>query len=189
MIQLQELSVNDGIDVYNMLQRIGPSENAFRNDVNGMNFEEFKEWLELQHAWSLGERLPEGYVKQWSYWLIVDEKPVGYGKLRERVTEKSKVVGGNIGYAVDPVARGKGYGNKLFEMLLIEASKKHIKEIFSTIQKYNYSSKKVHEKFGGKLIDEDEVRWYFTFDLRTNEHPIRSIQEPNQYQEAYHFIQ
>lgn len=166
MIKLRELSVNDGVDIYNMLQRIGPSEYGFHNDVNGMSFDDFKRWLELQHAWSLGERLPDGYVKQWTYWLIVDEKPVGYGKLRERTTETSKAVGGNIGYAIDPDVRGKGYGNKLFELLLNEAVKNHIEKVISTIEKYNYRSKKVHERFGGKLIGEDDVRWYFAFEMK-----------------------
>ena len=165
MITLQELSNNDGIDVYNMLQRIGPSENAFHNDVYGMPFEDYKEWLVLQHSWSVGEKLPDGYVKQWTYWLFVDGRPVGYGKLRERATEESRKFGGNIGYAIDPESRGKGYGNKLFELLLNEASNKHIEEVFSTVEKYNYSSKKVHEKFGGKLIDEDEDRWYYIFEI------------------------
>lgn len=164
MIVLQELTVNDGIDIFNMLQRIGSSENEFHNDVNGMNYDEFKSWLHLQHSWSLGKQLPNGYVKQWTYWLIVDEIPVGYGKLREKVTEQSKQFGGNIGFAIDPNERGKGYGNLLFGLLLKEASNKNIKEVFSTVEKYNYRSKKVHEKYGGKLIDEDSVRWYFTFE-------------------------
>ena len=162
---MKRKGLNDGIDVYNMLQRIGPSENAFHNDVNGMSYSDYQSWLKLQHSWSLGEQLPDGYVKQWTYWLFADDVPVGYGKLREKATEESKKLGGNIGYAIDPNARGKGYGNKLFGLLLNEAFNKHIEEVFSTVEKYNYSSKKVHEKFGGKLIDEDGVRWYFTFDV------------------------
>ena len=169
MIALQELTVDDGLDVYNMLQRIGPSENAFHNDVNGMSYDEYKSWLSLQHAWSKGEQLPTGYVKQWTYWLMVDGRPVGYGKLREKATEESKKFGGNIGYAIDPEARGKGYGNMLFELLLKEAANKHIKEVFSTVEKFNYNSKKVHEKYGGKLVSEDDVRWYFTFAIGKSE--------------------
>ena len=163
MIKLCELSVYDDRDIYEMLQQIGPSENAFNNVANGMTYEEYKEWLGLQHAWSLGEKLPIGFVKQWTYWLIVDGTPVGYGKLRERVTEESKKFGGNIGYAIIPSERGKGYGSIFFGLLMEEAKNKGICSIFSTVEKYNYSSKKVHEKYGGVLVDEDEVRWYFRF--------------------------
>ena len=149
---LRELSIDDGIEIYEMLQRIGPSENAFNNAVNGMSFQEYKEWLKIQYAWSLGNCLPDGYVKQWTYWLIVDDNPVGYGKLREKVTEESRKCGGNIGYAIDPLARRKGYGNRLFNMLLEEARKKGIKEVFSTVEKFNYPSKRVHENCWGGVI-------------------------------------
>ena len=149
-----------------MLQRIGPSENGFRNEVNGMDYDRYKEWLKMQHAWSRGEQLPDGYVKQWTYWLIVDGFPVGYGKLREKVTEQSRKFGGNIGYAIDPVVRGKGYGIVLFELLLRQAKNKGIKEVFSTVEKYNYASKSIHDRAfgGGNLVHEDNERWYFTFD-------------------------
>lgn len=162
---LCQLSSKDGESVYDMLQRIGPSENAFKNEVNGMTYNQYQEWLKKMDAWSRGDQLPKGYVKQWTYWLMVNTVPVGYGKLRERVTEASRKFGGNIGYAIDPLHRGKGYGKKLFELLLQEAKNKQIPEVFSTVEKFNYSSKKVHERCGGQLIKEDNVRWYFLFSL------------------------
>lgn len=162
---IQQLSISDGKEIFDMLQRIGPSENAFNNEVNGMSYKQYQEWLRKMDAWSRGEQLPDGYVKQWTYWLIDSDKAVGYGKLRERVTEASKKFGGNIGYAIDPLCRGKGYGNSLFELLLLEAKRKRIIEVYSTVEKFNYSSKKVHEKCGGRLINEDEIRWYFLFGI------------------------
>ena len=162
-LKLQQLFLSDGKDIYDMLQRIGSSENAFNNEVNGMSYEQYQEWLIKMNAWSRGEQLPDGYVKQWSYWLMDCDKPVGYGKLRERATEASKKFGGNIGYAIDPLHRGKGYGNQLFKLLLLEAKNKQIREVYSTVEKFNYSSKKVHEKCGGQLINEDNIRWYFKF--------------------------
>ena len=162
---LKELSINDGQDIYDMLQRIGPSENAFRNDVNGMTYQQYKEWLDLQAAWARGERLPDGYVKQWTYWLYDGDVPVGYGKLRERVTEQSKKFGGNLGFALDPLARGKGFGNVGIALLLKQAKENGIKEIFSTCEKYNYKSKFMQEKNGAKLVNEDNERWYFIFKI------------------------
>lgn len=163
MIELKELSVHDGQDIYDMLQRIGPSENAFHNIVNGMSYAEFEDWLKLQHDWSFGENLPSGYVKQWTYWLMDGENPVGYGKLRECVTDESRKFGGNIGFAVAPEYRGKGYGYILLQLLLEKAREKRITELFSTVEKYNYGSKRIHEKCGGLLVKEDDIRWYYTF--------------------------
>ena len=163
-MELRELTVEDGHAVYEMLQRIGPSENAFRNDAHGLSYVQYREWLRLMHAWSLGDELPEGYVKQWTYWLLDDAgNPVGYGKLREKVTEESKRFGGNIGFAIDPLNRGRGFGSKLFEMLLEQSKTKGIESVYSTVEKYNYSSKRVHEKCGGELVKEDDLRWYFLF--------------------------
>lgn len=160
---LKQLSPNDGIDIYNMLQRIGSFENAFNNEVNGMSYDHYKQWLLERDAWARGERLPKGYVKQWIYWLIVNRQPVGFGKLREKVTIESRISGGNIGYAIDPQYRGKGYGKELFGLLLKQASIMRILEVYSTIEKYNYVSKRIHELYGGQLIMEDDKRWHYIF--------------------------
>lgn len=164
MIELKELSVNDGQDIYDMLQKIGPSENEFHNIVNGMTYGDFKNWLLMQHDWSLGINLPEGYVRQWTFWLMDNGLPVGYGKLREKVTDESRKFGGNIGFAIVPEYRGKGFGYTLFQLLIRTAKERHIEELFSTVEKYNYSSKRIHEKCGGILINEDDIRWYFIFE-------------------------
>ena len=163
-MKLQQLSTNDGELVFYMLQRIGANENAFKNEVNGMTFEEYKIWLKKMDNWAEGKDLPEGYVRQWTYWLIDNNDiPIGYGKIREKLTNESRKFGGNLGFAIDPEFRGKGYGNILFKLLLDEARKKEINEIISTVEKYNYSSKKVHENCGGILFDENDERWFFKF--------------------------
>lgn len=160
---LRELSLNDGRDVYDMLQDIGAYENEFNNEVNGMSYEQYCEWLKKQYLWSRGENLPDGYVRQWTFWLYDDEKPVGYGKLRERITEESRKRGGNIGFAISPLYRGKGYGKILFSQLIEKAKELNIYEIFSTVEKFNYPSKHIHEINGGKVIYESDKRWFFSF--------------------------
>ena len=125
---------------------------------------EFKKWLVTQKQWEHGDSLPTGYVRQWTYWFYDMEEPIGYGKLRERLTEKSRNIGGNIGYAIASDRRGKGYGYILFKMLLNEAQFLGISEVMSTVEKNNPASKRIQEKCGGKLIKETEERWYFSFD-------------------------
>ena len=161
---LKQLSVNDGREVYDMLQRIGADENAFHNEANGLTYSEFKEWLKLMDDWSKGENLPDGYVREWKYWLVDnDGHYCGYGKIREKLNKKSREFGGNLGFAIDPLYRDRGYGNILFNLLLLEARNKSIREIISTVEKYNYPSKKIHEKCGGRLYRETDIRWYFDF--------------------------
>lgn len=162
-IMLRELSTSDGEDVYNMLQHIEKNENEFKNPVKGMSYEGFKEWLIQQYQWSRCENLPKGYVGQTCFWLMVDNTPVGFGKIRHALTEDSRLRGGNIGYAISSEYRGKGYGAVLLKELLIQAEKMHLTEKLLTVEKYNPVSRKVIEKNGGQLVKENEFRWYYSF--------------------------
>lgn len=160
---LKYLDPSDDYDVYNMLQSIGKEENEFHNDVNGMSYDEFKQWLVIQYDWAHGLGLPKGYVKQWTFWFYAEGSPVGYGKLREKMTESSRRIGGNIGYAISSHERGKGYGSILFQMLLEKAKELKIETVISTVEKNNPSSKRIQEKCGGVLIEENNERWFYRF--------------------------
>ena len=161
-----ELSGNEGHEFYDMLQRIGPNENMFNNDAHGLSYKQYERWLIRQLEWSKGENLPDGYVRQWVFWLMDNNEPVGYGKLRERLTDSSRRFGGNIGFAIDPLKRGLGYGYYLFDFLLDEAIRKGIVEVMSTVEKGNWPSKKIHEKCGGVLVEENDERFIFDFSER-----------------------
>ena len=162
-MKLRRLAIDDGIEVYDMLQRIGSCENEFKNTANGLSFYEYKKWLAKQDVWSRGEELPAGYVPQTIFWLYDDEKIVGMGKIRHALNKNSRYIGGNIGYAIDPLFRGKGYGTQLLKLLVKKAREMKIGEIILTVEKYNPASKKVVEKAGGHMSKETNERWYFEF--------------------------
>lgn len=158
--ELQRLSPLDGEEFYEMLQYIGRQENDFTNPVHGMSIDEFKVWLKQQDDWSRGENLPQGYVPQTCYWLVVNDIPVGFGKIRMSLTEKSRLEGGHLGYAIDSRQRGKGYGSKLLELLIGKTKEFNLSSPLITVRKYNYASKRVAEMNGAKLINETEDWWY-----------------------------
>lgn len=164
MLDFRKLSVIDGKDVYNMLQHIGENENEFKNPVKGMNYDEYKQWLKQQDDWSRGENLPDGYVGQTIFWLYDNNLPVGIGKIRHALTDSSRQIGGNIGYAISDKYRGKGYGTIMLKMLLEKAREMNVREKLLTVEKNNPASKRVIEKNGGKLIAENDERWFFSFD-------------------------
>lgn len=159
-IELVQLSPDDGETHFDLLHNIGRQENDFTNPVHDMNFAEFKSWLKQQEDWSRGENLPQGYVPQVCYWLIVDNIPVGFGKIRLGLTEQSRLEGGNIGYAIDSRQRGHGYGSKLLELLLLKAKELNIYNLLITVKKFNIASKRVAELNGAKLINETAEWWY-----------------------------
>jgi predicted acetyltransferase len=159
---LQQLSEFDGLEGYNLLQRIGEKENDFTNPVHGMSTEQYKEWLKQQDAWSREEGLPDGYVGQTCFWLVAEGVFVGLGKIRHGLTVRSREEGGNIGIAIDPNQRGKGYGTDFIHLLIDKAKEMEIGEILITVKKFNYPSKKAFEKNGCFVYKETENWWYLT---------------------------
>jgi len=118
-IELRELRIDDGIDIHDMLREIGPGENGFGNAGHDIDFKDFGQFLQAQIDMSHGVGLdPNKFVPQTRYWLFVDSKPVGIGKLRRFLNERLRVLGGHIGYTIRPSERGKGYGTLILSELL-----------------------------------------------------------------------
>ncbi|MBR2019305.1 MAG: GNAT family N-acetyltransferase [Clostridia bacterium] len=161
-LYLRQLSVDDGKDVYAMLKDIEEVENSFTNPVKQMSYAQYREWLIQQDNWHRGVNLPDGYSAQTIYWLMMDEIPVGIGKIRHRLTESSRINGGNIGYAIATAYRCRGLGTELLRLLLKKAKQISCSEILLTVDKNNFASRSVIEKNGGRFIKEDDQRWFFS---------------------------
>ena len=61
MLELKRLSVDDGLDIYTMLQEIPAEENGLINKANGLTFDEYKEWLIVKQRDSEQEGIVVGY--------------------------------------------------------------------------------------------------------------------------------
>lgn len=162
-IYIKQLSSSDGIEVFKMLNSIEVNKNGFTNEVNGMSFDEFKKWLTIQDAWSQGNQLPENYVPQSTFWLYVDDTPIGYGKIRHRISDYLLENGGTIGYSISKEYRGKGYGTEFLRLLLEQAKIIGVDKIVLTIMKRNIPSASVAENNGGVRVEKDEDWVYYYF--------------------------
>ncbi len=149
-IMLRELSMNDGLDVYDMLREIGPGENGFLNDGN-VEYDDYPAFLERYANMAEGRGLAPGWVPMTMYWLYVSGKPVGYGKLRHYLNDSLRRIGGHIGYAIRPSERGKGYGKMILKELLVKAKEKGISDVLMTCMEENHLSRKVIEANNGVL--------------------------------------
>ena len=162
-IELKPLSSSDGQETYNMLQEIPADENAYFNSVHGISYEEYKAWLVQEEENAQKTELEDGWkVPQSTYWLYVDGKPVGQGRIRHFLTDALREAGGNIGYAIRPTARGKGYGTILLRELMKEAAAKGIHRALVTVRNGNEASVRVALKNGGKIervTDERHLIW------------------------------
>ncbi len=166
MFELRRLSVQDGMDIYEMLQEIPAEENNMHNSVNGISLEAYKDFLVKREEESRMDGIIDGWkVPSTRYWLYVDGKPVGFADIRHFLTPALKEVGGNIGYAIRPSERGKGYGKKLLELLLAEARDKGLEKVLITVLPTNAASIGVAKANGGQLIKQTDERVYIWIPL------------------------
>lgn len=160
---LRQLSPNDGLDIYEMLQEIPKDDNGFGNDFNGLDYEtEFKHMLIVRDKESRGEDLQEDRVPQTWYWMYDGDRPVGLIKIRHYLNDYLKEHGGHIGYAIRPSERSKGYGTKMLNLALEKAKEMGIEDIMFTCNPDNIASRKVIEKNGGELAKvTDDYAFYW----------------------------
>lgn len=153
MIELRSLKLTDGFDIYEMLQGIGPGENGFVNSAFGIRRGQFRSYLRQHWNISQGINLMPQYVQQTIYWLYVDGRPVGYGKLRHRLNEALLERGGHIGYVIRLDERGKGYGTLILREMVREAAGLGLTEVLLTVDEDNLRSRRVIEGNAGVLSD------------------------------------
>jgi len=158
------LLASDGKDVYDMLQEIPRDENGFVNNICGCTYEVFEQWLVKSEKTAKGIGLKDWQVPQNTYWLYVDGRPVGMGKLRHFLTDVLREEGGHGGYAVRPSERGKGYGKLILKYLLGEARKVGVERFLVTVHNQNAASIKVALANGGVIERQNEVRHYIWID-------------------------
>src|SRR5699024_2285718 len=151
MIEIRELTTNDGADVFEMIQEIGTKESGFVNSLYTDNFPLFQEKLLRNYEISKGINLEPQYVPQTIYWLYVDGKPVGYGKLRHYLNQNLLQHGGHIGYVISPIHRGNGYAKALLKELLQQSKEKWIERVLLTCDDSNMASRRVIESNSGQL--------------------------------------
>lgn len=159
---LIQLKVNDGAEIYQMLQDLPKEEQGFHNMFNGLSFDEFKQELIKRDKESRGEDLSADKVPQSLYWFYVDGKPAGMVKIRHYLNDYLREHGGHIGYALVPRYRGNGYGSKMLELGLQEAKVLGIKDVLVVCNPENHASKAVIIKNGGRLekeTAEDALYW------------------------------
>ena len=160
MPELRKLSVDDGMDVYQMLQDIPLDENGLQNKVNGLTYEEYKDWLVKKQQESELDSIVDGWkVPTTTYWLYADGIPVGFGKLRHTLTDALRKAGGHIGYGIAPQYRGRGYGKELLKLLLGKADEMGIDQVLVTIRLDNHTSLAVALANGGVITEQTDERY------------------------------
>ena len=168
MIEVQELKEIWDEEVYEMMVQIPAEESGLYNHAYGLNKEEYKKWTKEMINSARGIELKEGYVPQTIYIIFAEGKPVGYLKIRHRLSDELKENGGHIGIVIEKSSRGKGYGTEALQKAVeILETEFHETEILETIHENNKSSRRIAEKNGFVLEEtKDGICKYWR---RTNE--------------------
>lgn len=165
MLYLKKLSLNDGEKIYRMLQEIDANDNGFHNNVNGITYSEFLNWLKQENDFNNGVNLLDWMVPQSSFWLFEGDTPVGYGRIRHYLNDCLQETSGHVGYAIRKTQRGKGYGNKILELLIEECKKLNIELLQIGTNANNVYSNRVILHNGGILFRENNGKNFYHIDL------------------------
>jgi len=161
MLYFKRLSLEDNEEIYDMLQEIDANENGFGNSVNGMTYSEFLNWIKQQYDYDRGINMPDWMVPQSSFWLYDGEKVIGSGRLRHCLNDFLEKESGHIGYAIRKTERGKGYGNKILELLIDKCREMKINPVQISANIDNEYSNKVILCNGGVLIRESDGKNFY----------------------------
>lgn len=118
---------------------------------------DFLSMLTRLEGFSRGVGLPEGFVPSSTFWLAEGGKRVlGAINVRHRLNEFLLNFGGQVGYAIRPSERNKGYGKEILRLGLIEAKALRLEKVLVCCMKENAASERIIEVNGGVLEDERE---------------------------------
>jgi predicted acetyltransferase len=114
------------------------------------NFDVFLQKLKNDETVNDGDKVPNI-----QYWLVEGDRYIGRGNYRPTLNENLKFRGGNIGYAIRPTERKKGYATLIMQKLIEKAKTDGLKELLVTSDSDNMASIGVIEKVGGVLQNSD----------------------------------
>ena len=102
-----------------------------------------------------GIGLKPGDVPCTTFWLVTNDTQIfGESRLRHWLTPSLEHEAGNIGYAIRPSERRKGYGTRILALTLEKARDLGLDRVLLTCDTDNIGSARIIEKNGGKLASQ-----------------------------------
>ena len=143
-------------DVYEMYQDIPKEEIGSINKLNGLSFAKFKAMCNdyIKEEKEINEQLNTTTNR---YILFDGIKPIGEVGIRTTLNDFWINKGSQIYYKIRRSERGKGYGNIILKLALVEAKKLGFKKVRINCNNDNIASKKIIIKNGG-VVDIDSYK-------------------------------
>jgi predicted acetyltransferase len=128
----------------------------YREEYNDPAFD-FESYIKRLEKYSWGENLPRYWVQTSTFWLTDSVAVLGTARLRHGLNDRLQKNGGNIGFDIHPLRRGKGYGNEILRLMLLEAGKIGLTRVLLSCDRDNIASRKIIEKHGGVFDGENLI--------------------------------
>lgn len=137
-------------DIYEMYQDIPLEEIGSSNKLKGCSKKEFKKIID---SYIIDQTIINNEINTTTnrYVYYVNDKPIGELGIRTTLNDFWTNKGSQIFYKIRNCERGKGYGNKLLQLGLIECKKLGMKKVRINCDDNNIKSKKIILKNGGKV--------------------------------------
>ena len=137
---------------------------TYNSEINGSGglhryLDNYEGWLlkveEDRNCMANEERVPAD-----TFFLVreEDDKIIGMINIRYVLNERLKDFGGNIGYAIRPTERQKGYNKINLYLGLLKCQEHGLKEVMLDCDKENLGSAKTMQALGGKLRKERYIK-------------------------------
>ena len=165
-IWLKPISMEDGDDFYNCLMELSNYEDAYAKPVpEGFPREDFASFVKIRMQMVDGIPNRPNIPKTNTYWVMDDEKPIGYATLKHTVDMKKP--GGHFGCCLIKEYQNKGVGSIVSRLLSeIAVNELGLEEVLFTSKNENIQSQKSVEKMGGKLIDIHDGYHFYTLNIK-----------------------
>ena len=154
-------------ELYEMYQDIHAYEIGSRNELNGISFKEFKDKCDeyIKEESIINKKLNTTTKR----FILYDNKPIGQLGIRTTLSDLWINNGSQIYYKIRKNERGKGYGNIILKLGLLEAKKIGFNKVRINCDDNNIKSKKVIIKNGGIL----DIKHYKTKDGTSSSYIIK----------------
>ena len=169
-VWLKERSLDDGDEFYNVLMTLATYKDVYARPVpNDLTKEEYPSFLEARVNLKKGVNIPSYAVITDTYWVMLDDKPIGYATIRHEVDYKKP--GSHFGLCLLKEYQNKGIGSMVSELLAsYDYENCGIKEVIYTAKDSNIQSQRSIEHIGAVLVDVHDGYHYYKVNLEEKYH-------------------
>lgn len=164
-IWLKEISLEDDRRYCDLLIELANYDEAYAHPVpKDFSYDDYDFFKAARVRMALGKDLPNNVVPTSTYWVMMDDEPIGYATLKHKADDIKP--GGHFGCCLKREYQNQGIGSivsqELFNIAYYDLG---LTEVIFTSKNENIQSQKSVEKIGASLISNHDGYYFYKLDL------------------------